>query len=96
MNDLAALLPLVLLFVFFYLLILRPARNRQRQAQALQRSLAVGQEVMTTSGLYGRIVTLEDEVVVLETAPGVTSRWARGAVARVVPSAGDAPGATAA
>lgn len=95
-NDLLGLLPLLLIVVFFYLLLIRPARARQREALQLQRSLSVGQEVMTTSGLYGRVSAIEDEVVVLETAPGVTSRWSRAAVARVVgPTGGDAPGATA-
>lgn len=96
-SDLVGLLPLLLILVFFYLLLIRPARARQRETLQLQRALTVGQEVMTTSGLYGRVASLNDDVVVLETAPGVTSRWARAAVARVVtPTGGDAPGASAA
>ena len=87
-EQLASLLPLVLIFVVFYFLVLRPARNRQREAMALQSRLAVGQEVMTTAGLYATVVGVENEFVVLELAPGVTTRWARGAVARI--TSGDA------
>jgi preprotein translocase subunit YajC len=39
---------------------------------------------MTTAGLYGTLVTVDDESVLLETSPGVTSRWARPAIARVL------------
>jgi preprotein translocase subunit YajC len=88
-SDLAGLLPLLLILVVFYLLILRPARNRQREALRLQRSLAVGQQVMTTAGLYATVTGLDDDAVILETSPGVTSRWSRAAVARVLPVAGE-------
>lgn len=83
-QDLVGLLPLVLIFAVFYLLFIRPQRNRQRQTLAMQRQLTVGQEVVTASGLYGTIVGLDEDTVSLEISPGVVSRWARGAVARVV------------
>lgn len=81
--DLLGLLPLLLILLVFYLLILRPARARQREALRLQSTLAPGQRVLTTSGLHAVVVAVEDDVVVLETSPGVSSRWAKGAVARV-------------
>lgn len=90
MEQLASLLPLLLLLGIFYLLILRPARNRQRQVAELQASLVVGQDVMTTSGLHGQIVELHDTDVVLEVAPGVRTRWARAAVASIAPDAAPA------
>ena len=77
------LLPLLLIVAFYFLLI-RPQRNRMKQAQQLQSQVQVGQEVMTTSGLYGRVVALAEDSVVLEVAPGVEMRYARGAVARVI------------
>ncbi len=86
MPDLSALLSLVALAAVFYLLILRPARTRQRAVLELQASLQAGQEVMTTSGLYARIVDLTEDEVVLEIAPGVTTRWARAAVGQVQPA----------
>jgi preprotein translocase subunit YajC len=95
-DSVSALLPLVLLLVF-YLLIIRPARNRARAQQRLQSELSPGLEVMTTSGLRARISAVEDDVVVLEIAPGVTTRWTKAAVARVIPAAdGGAPGDAAA
>jgi preprotein translocase subunit YajC len=79
-----ALPVLLLLFMF------SSQRKRQRQFTDLQSTLAPGQEVLTTSGLYGRIVSIDDTVAVLETGPGQTVRWDRRAIASVVPS----PGAT--
>jgi len=90
-SGLLTLLPLLLLAIIFYFLIMRPARRRQQQALRLQSSLQVGQEVLTTSGLYGRVVAVQDDDFILEAAPGVRTRWAKGAVARVLtPEAGQA------
>lgn len=87
-SALSALLPLILLAAAFYFLVIRPTRNRQRQASSLQSSLQVGQQVVTTSGMYARIEAIEDDVVVLEPSRGVSLRFARAAVSRVVsPSA---------
>ncbi len=89
------LLPFVLLasLAIFYFVMIRSARSRQREATAVQSRLATGLEIMTTSGLYGRVVGVDDESVTLETSPGVTSRWARAAVARIVSPAGSATAA---
>lgn len=86
MSDLGALLPFIIILLAFWLLIIRPARNRQRQQLNLQRELAPGQHVMTTSGLHATVSAVEDDVVVLEVAPGVTMRWAKQAVARIIPA----------
>ncbi len=92
-DELVGLLPLLLIIVFFFLFVIRPARTRQREAAELQRRLTPGQQVMTSAGLFATVTAVEDDVVVLETAPGVTSRWARQAVARILDqSTGVGPG----
>ena len=71
-------------------------RRRQRDVRSLQGGLAVGDEVCTTSGLFGSIASLDDTVVTLEIAPGVTVRFDRRAIgSRVNPAApvADAPSA---
>ena len=55
-------------------------RRRQRATLDLQSGLAVGDEVCTTSGLFGRVVTLDDSVVTLEVSPGVQLRFDRRAI----------------
>jgi preprotein translocase subunit YajC len=83
-EAVGALFPFVLILAAFYLLIIRPARTRQRAAVRLQSELAQGQQVMTTSGVFATVSSVEDEVVVLEVAPGVTMRFAKAAVARIL------------
>ncbi len=84
MDAVAGLLPFVVILLFFYLLIIRPARTRARKQQEMHEALRVGQEVMTGSGVYATITAVEPEWVVLELAPGVSTRWAKPAIARIV------------
>jgi preprotein translocase subunit YajC len=67
-----------------YLVFLRPQRSRMKRAQQLQQALVPGQLVMTGGGLFGTVAAVEDDAVLIEIAPGVTTRWARGAIGRVV------------
>ena len=55
-------------------------RRRQREVQSLQSALSVGDEVCTTSGLFGTIASLDDRVVTLDTGNGQTLRYDRRAV----------------
>jgi preprotein translocase subunit YajC len=86
LDQIAGLLPLVLIIAVFYLLIIRPQRNRARQAQEMQSRLTPGQRVMTTAGLFATISAIEDDAIVLEISPGITSRWAKAAISRVLPA----------
>jgi preprotein translocase subunit YajC len=81
-EGLAQFLPLILIFVLFWFLILRPARKKQQAVSALRSSLAVGDTVLLGSGIYGRIEWLAPESVDLrlEIAPGVVIRAHRDAV----------------
>jgi preprotein translocase subunit YajC len=67
-----------------YFLLVRPQRKRQRQAMAMQSSLAEGDEVITTSGMYGFITGIDGDIVWLEIDDDVQIRVARQAVARKV------------
>lgn len=92
MESLGAYLPLLLIVVAFWFLIIRPARKRQQEQQAVVNALAPGARVMTTAGLFGTVVALEDGEVSLEIAPGVVVRYVAAAVAKVVspaPAASD-------
>ncbi len=77
------LLMIVLLFGVMYFMMIRPQQKRRREAQQLQASLSAGDEVVTIGGLYGTVVQVDDETVTLEVAPGVHTRYARPAIARV-------------
>jgi len=64
----------------FWLLLLRPQQRRMAAVRSLQSTLQQGDEVMTTSGIYGRITKLGDADAELEIAPGTVIRVARGAI----------------
>ncbi len=81
------LLLIVLLFGVMYFMMIRPQQKRRREAQALQSSLGAGDEIVTIGGLHATVVEVDDDVVVVEIAPGVHARFARPAIARVVTKA---------
>ncbi|MBA2773182.1 MAG: preprotein translocase subunit YajC [Nocardioidaceae bacterium] len=83
-DNLGALLPLVLLLVLAYFLMIRPARKRAQETAQLQSALSVGDDVMTTSGIFGRVVEATDEHVGLEVATGTVIRVHRGAVGKIL------------
>lgn len=84
-NPLGSLVLLVPLILAFYFVAIRPGRKRMQQMQAVQSSLEPGREVVTTAGLYATVAEVgEDGTVVLEIAPGVRAKFARGAVLKVV------------
>lgn len=76
------LLPLLLLLPL--VLITMRTRRQQREMVAMQQRLTVGQEVMTSSGLFGTVVDVQPDSVVLQVADGVRTRWAKPAIARVL------------
>jgi preprotein translocase subunit YajC len=78
------LLLIVLLFGVMYFMMIRPQQKRRREAQAMQAALGPGDQIVTIGGLHGTVVAVDDEVVILEISPGVTARYARPAIARVV------------
>lgn len=63
---------------------MRKQQQGALEAVRLQESLVPGQEVMTGSGLFGTVVETDDITVTLEISPGVTSRWLRPAIARLI------------
>lgn len=84
MSNWVEFLPLALIILVFYLLVLRPARNRQKDFLATQDSLDAGKRVMLASGIFGEVAAVRDDEVDLVIAPSVTVTVARQAVARVV------------
>ncbi|HMC37472.1 MAG TPA: preprotein translocase subunit YajC [Actinomycetota bacterium] len=81
-NPLVTLLPLLGIGAVFYFILIRPQQRQRRAQQELTRSVEVGDEVLTSSGIFGRVVEVDDEAVVLEVAPDTRLRFVRGAIAR--------------
>lgn len=83
-SALPSLIIFMLIPVAMYFLLVRPQRKRQREAVALQQSVEVGDEVMTTSGLYGFVTGFEGDLAWLEIDDNVQIRIARQAIQRKV------------
>ena len=79
------LIIMVLLLVVMYVLMIRPQRQRQRQQQSTIEGAAVGDDVLTTGGIYGTITQAEGDDVVVEIADGLTVHMTRRGIAAVLP-----------
>lgn len=87
-TSLLPILIIVALFGVLYMTMIRPQRNRQRQAQQMQSTVTPGARIRTTAGMYGTVKSVEDQDVVVEVAPGVNIRMLRRAVMDVVQDGG--------
>ena len=89
-----ALIYFAVLALAFFLLIVRPQRRRAAAHRQFVSMLSVGDEVMTSGGLFGTIRGLRDDAVDLEVAPGTVIRVARPAIAQpVAPNSAETGGA---
>ncbi len=83
--TLVELLPFAAIAAAFWLLIIRPASTRRKAQAALVASLAPGQRIMTTAGVFGTVAAIDGERVSVEVAPGVVIEMLAVAIAQVVP-----------
>ena len=65
MNEIVTLLPLITVFVIFYLILYLPQRRRQKKHKQYVEALKIGDDVITDSGIYGRVVNIKEETVTL-------------------------------
>ena len=65
MNEIVTLLPLITVFVIFYLILYLPQRRRQKKHKQCVEALKIGDDVITDSGIYGRVVNIKEETVTL-------------------------------
>ena len=72
-------LPMILIFVIFYFMLIRPQRKKDKEAKAMLESLKVGDRICTIGGIYGTIVRIKDDVLTIEVGEQknqlVVARW---------------------
>jgi preprotein translocase subunit YajC len=83
-NPIVAFLPLLLMGVVFYFLLIRPQNQRRRAQMQMQSDIEVGDDILTTAGIYGTITDIDDDygIVTVEVAPNTEIRLARAAIAQ--------------
>ncbi|HBD21040.1 MAG TPA: preprotein translocase subunit YajC [Arenimonas sp.] len=84
-NPLMSLLPLIILFVVFWFLLLRPQMKKAKEHRELVAKLQKGDEVLTNGGIAGRIEDLGESFVTVEVADKVAIKVQRGAITAVLP-----------
>lgn len=84
-DPLMSLLPLVVIFVLFYFVLIRPQTKRAKEHKAMVEAISKGDEVVTNGGLLGRVAAVSDNFVKVELAEGISVHVQRHAVAQLMP-----------
>lgn len=84
-SALSALPMLLLFIVAFYFLIVRPQSKRAKEQRQLMESLTVGDEVLTTGGIIGRLIKMRDNYVVIDLGKDIQMTFQKSAILNVLP-----------
>jgi len=79
------LIIMVMLLVVMYVLMIRPQRKRQQDQQTMIAGAGIGDDILTTGGIYGTITQAEGDDVVVEIADGLSVHMTRRGIAAVLP-----------
>ncbi|WP_071460247.1 preprotein translocase subunit YajC [Bacillus massilinigeriensis] len=81
--------PLLLMFVLFYFLLIRPQQKRQKAVQQMQSDLTKGDRVVTIGGLHGFVDSIDENTVVIKCGDGSRLTYDRGAIREVIQKEGE-------
>ena len=84
-GSLIDLWPLVVIFIAFYFLLIRPQQKKQKAHSEMVSALQVGDEVMTAGGILGRITGVSDHYAVVQISDNTEIKVQKSSVAQVVP-----------
>lgn len=83
-SGMWSFLPIILIFVIFYFLLIRPQQKRAKEHRTLLENLKTGEYVLTSGGIYGRITGIKNNIITLEISEKVRVKVNRGNIAGVV------------
>ena len=83
-GPMMTIVPFILIFVIMYFMVIRPQQKKAKEHQELLSKLKRNDEVMTSGGIYGKVVDLKEAVVTLEVAPNVRIRVHRPQISAVL------------
>jgi preprotein translocase subunit YajC len=84
-DGLSMFLPLIIIFVLFYFLLIRPQNKKQKEHRQMVEALSSGDEIVTAGGVLGKITDVAEQFVTVEVANGVTIKVQRHTIAAVMP-----------
>ncbi|RWZ59964.1 preprotein translocase subunit YajC [Halobacillus fulvus] len=80
METLVGLLPIILMFVIFYFLLIRPQQKKQKQVQQMQSDLQKGDRIITIGGLHGTIHAIDEGTLIVTVQDGTQMKFDRSSV----------------
>jgi preprotein translocase subunit YajC len=83
-GPMMTIFPFILIFAIMYFMVIRPQQKKTKDHQEMLNKLKKNDEVMTSGGIYGKVVDLKESVVTLEVAPNVRIRVNRPQIATVI------------
>jgi preprotein translocase subunit YajC len=83
--DILSFLPIILMFAVLYFLMIRPQQKKAKEHKTLLEALSRGDEVVTNSGIAGRLTKVDEEFVTVEVAANVEIKMQKGAIVVVLP-----------
>lgn len=83
MGAIGGFLPLIIIFVIFYFLLIRPQQKRQKEVELMQSSLKKGDKIITTGGIYGLVEQVGEKTVTIKVAEGTKVKFGRSYISQV-------------
>lgn len=84
MELLVTLAPIILMFVIFYFLLIRPQQKRQKEIKAMQDAVQIGDSIITIGGMHGIVHAVEEDTVILTTTDGTKITYDRASIRDVL------------
>ena len=84
-STMMSLLPMILIFVVFYFILIRPQQKRQKEHREMVSNLAKGDEVLTNGGFLGKVTNVGEAYLTVELADGIVVKLQAASVAQVLP-----------
>lgn len=88
LASIVSIAPLVLIFVVFYFLMIRPQQKRMKTLQASIQAVKKGDTIVTAGGMVGKVTKVEDTMVEVEVAANVRVKIVKATIAEVTPLGG--------
>jgi preprotein translocase subunit YajC len=82
-NPIAAFMPLILIFIIFYFLLIRPQQKKQKEAQKMLSEIQKGDKVITTGGIHGIVANIKEDIISVKIAENVKIDVSRSCIAVV-------------
>ncbi|OGP13879.1 MAG: preprotein translocase subunit YajC [Deltaproteobacteria bacterium GWA2_54_12] len=87
LSGIMSIAPLIILFVIFYFLLIRPQQKRAKEHKQMISAIQKGDQVVTTGGMHGRVASVNEDTVSVEVAEGVKVKVSKEAISVRKPQA---------